>query len=290
MIKGIITTIQHMSIHDGPGIRSTVFLKGCNMRCQWCHNPETWSAAPQFQWLAHQCIGCHACMQACRKGARYVLDGKMVHESSLCTSCFACTEECYTNALLCIGESLSPDDVMQQVKEDMPYYQESDGGVTISGGEPLLQWEFCQELLKVCKEAGIHTAIETNASVSWERLEAVFPLTDMIMADVKLFDSKLHQKWTGIPNHRILENIQRLNQEKTHLIIRTPVIPGVNDNEQEISAIANFVASLEHVIAYELLPFHPLGSTKYTSLGMENPLECISSGVWLRMPRRLALL
>ena len=145
--------------------------------------------------------------------------------------------------------------------------------IILTGGEPLLQWEFCQELLKVCKEAGIHTAIETNASVSWERLEAVFPLTDMIMADVKLFDSKLHQQWTGIPNHRILENIQRLNQEKTHLIIRTPVIPGVNDNEREISAIANFVASLEHVIAYELLPFHPLGSPKYTSLAMKNPLE-----------------
>jgi len=267
-VKGTITDIQRFSIHDGPGIRTTVFLKGCNMRCFWCHNPETLGAAPELQFFPSKCIGCGACLETCPREAHQVVDSEHVLLRDRCEACGRCAEACYAEALVMAGREAAASEVMEQVLRDKPFYDNSGGGMTLSGGEPLFQIEFSLELLRLARAQGLHTAVETNAAWPWERVARILPSTDLVMMDIKALDAEKHREATGIANELILENARRLSREARALLVRTPVIPGFNDTEEDIGAIAGFIAGFPNLQAYELLPYHPLGEGKYKSLGM----------------------
>jgi pyruvate formate lyase activating enzyme len=269
MQQGIVTNIQRFSIHDGPGIRTTVFFKGCNLRCFWCHNPETLSPKAQVQFFPERCIGCGECFKRCPHGAHVMVDGQRQYLRERCVGCGACAETCYAQALVLVGEVKTVDEVVEEVLRDRPFYETSKGGVTLSGGEPLLQFDFAYAILERCREEGLHTAIETAAHFPWERVAAILPVTDLVMMDVKLMDAARHKACTGVSNERILRNAERLGREAKELIVRTPIIPGVNDNEADVSAIAEFVSTLPNLLYYELLAFHPMGGSKYQSLDMD---------------------
>jgi pyruvate formate lyase activating enzyme len=268
-MQGIVTNIQRFSIHDGPGIRTTVFLKGCNLRCFWCHNPETLAPKAELQLFLERCIACGECFKRCPNGAHVVVDGQRRFLRELCQGCGACAETCYAEALVLVGQVKSVDEVVEEVLRDRPFYETSNGGVTLSGGEPLLQFDFSRAILERCRAEGVHTAIESAVNYPWERVAAMLEVTDLVMIDIKHMDSARHRECTGVPNERILENALRLGQQPQPLIVRTPLIPGVNDNEADIAAIAAFVKQLPNLVYYELLPFHPMATSKYQSLDMD---------------------
>ena len=277
MQRGIVTNIQRFSIHDGPGIRTTVFLKGCNLRCFWCHNPETLKPKAELQIFPDRCIGCGVCFDRCPQGAHVAANGSRLFRRELCVACGTCVETCYAQSLVLVGESKTVKEVVEEVLRDRPFYERSDGGVTLSGGEPLLQLAFSRAILARCKEENLHTAIETAANFPWERVEAILPVTDLVMMDIKLMDADKHRAATGVSNERILDSAQRLGQSGKPLIVRTPVVPGVNDQEDEIAAIAAFVATLPNLLYYELLPFHPMARGKYESLDMDYRAQGLKS-------------
>lgn len=272
-MNGLITTIQRMSMHDGPGIRSTVFLKGCNMHCGWCHNPETLSIKPELEWIQQECIGCNSCTEVCSSGAFSLKNGKPDFQKDLCTSCFDCLTVCYAEAISKIGRELTPEEVFSEVEQDFPFFSNSGGGITISGGEPMLQPEFTQQTLALFKKAGIHTALDTNLSISWSQYEKVLPHADLVLADLKIMNPELHKKWTGQSNQIIFENLKKLDATGIPFFIRTPVVPGVNGYDAEIRAMSEFASSLRNLKKYELLPYHSMANCKYTNLSMENPME-----------------
>jgi pyruvate formate lyase activating enzyme len=267
-VTGIVTDIQHFSIHDGPGIRTTVFVKGCNLRCFWCHNPETQSPGPELQYYADRCIACGACVTACPESAHAMVDGLHAFDRSRCTACGLCTDVCFSRALVMAGQTRSAADVIGVLLRDRAFYETSGGGVTISGGEPLLQPAFTRAILAGCKAEGVHTAVETAANVPWARLQEVLPVTDLVMMDIKTMDSEVHRRVTGVPNARILENARHLADCGIPLIVRTPVVPGVNDDDESIRSIAGFAAELPSLIRYELLRFHAMAESKYSALEM----------------------
>ena len=268
-MKGIVTNIQRFSIHDGPGIRTTVFLKGCNLRCFWCHNPETLATKPELQLFLSRCIGCGECFERCSNGAHVLVGDQRRFLRALCVGCGECAETCYAEALVLVGEVKTVDEVVEEVLRDLPFYETSDGGVTLSGGEPLLQRDFSYALLERCREEGLHTAIETAANFPWERVASLLSVTDLVMMDIKMMDSDRHRECTDVPNERILANAEKLGREAKELIVRTPIVPGVNDTEEEVRAIAAFVARLPNLVYYELLPFHPMATSKYESLDLD---------------------
>ena len=231
-MEGMVFDIQRLSVHDGPGIRTTVFLKGCPLRCVWCHNPETISFEPE-----------------------------MIVDESKCIGCGKCDEGCYSGAKRWVGTQKTVGQVLKEVLLDQPYYGE-DGGVTISGGEPTCQPVFTRELLKACKEAGISCGVESNLSVDWAILKEIASLCDVFMCDLKIWDSDLHKKYTRVGNERIIENLKKLDTIGIPIILRTPIIPGINDNAEQIKPIAQLAATLKNLKYYELLPYHPLGLSK----------------------------
>ena len=265
---GVLTAIQRFSLHDGPGIRSTVFFKGCNMRCAWCHNPETLRVEPEVLYYRSKCVGCGACAQVCP--SHRVEGGKMVYDRAACADHGACAQVCFSGALEMCGKEYTVQDVLHEVMQDVDYYAQSGGGVTLSGGEVLLQPQFAAELLSALHKEGVQTAIESNLNVDFSTLEALLPDLDLVMCDLKLWDEDAHRRWTGAGNARIRENIARLSRSGKPFIVRTPVIPGVNDSEAEIAAIAGFVGQLPGLAYYELLNFNPLGGSKYQALDVDN--------------------
>jgi len=270
VMEGLITNIQRFSIHDGPGIRTTVFLKGCNLHCFWCHNPEDMRPYPEIQFFPERCIGCEACVQECAQHAHaFTPDGIHVYYRDLCIACGKCVEQCFAKGLVLVGSRVTVDQVLAEVLQDAAFYRDSGGGVTLSGGEPLLQLDFACQCLDRCRAEGIHTAVETAANLPWSRLEAILPRLDLVMMDIKHMDTTVHQDATGVPNARILENATRLGAQPQPLIVRTPVIPGVNDNVEAITAIAGFAAHLPNLLYYELLPYHPMATSKYRSLDLD---------------------
>jgi pyruvate formate lyase activating enzyme len=268
-MSGIVSDIQRFSVHDGPGIRTTVFLKGCQMRCRWCHNPEALRPGPELQLFLDKCIGCGTCFKVCPRGAHGMESGRRVFHRQRCTACGTCARSCYAEALVLVGRQMTAAEVLAEAVQDREFYADSDGGVTISGGEPIFQPAFAREILALCREAGIHTAIETNLAWPWEQVESVLGVTDLVMADIKMMDPAAHRQWTGVTNDMILDNVQRLGRAGRPLVIRTPVIPGVNDTASEIGRVGSLLAGLANLLYYELLPHNPLAAGKYESLGME---------------------
>ena len=266
-MEHLITDIQRFSLNDGPGIRTTVFFKGCNMRCAWCHNPETLSLTPDLLFYPAKCIGCGRCFALC--AAHRLVDGKHIIDRSQCTRCGKCAESCYAQALVLSGREMTVEEIMAEVRQDKPYYAASGGGVTLSGGEVLCHGDFAAELAKACHAEGISVAIETNLSFPLTRIRPLLDHVDLIMADCKLFDDALHRQYTGISNANVLANIRAIRD--IPMIVRTPLIPGVTATEENLTAIARFLSGKENLLYYQLLNFNPLGITKYQSLDAPNP-------------------
>jgi pyruvate formate lyase activating enzyme len=281
-MNGIIFNIQRFSLHDGPGIRTTVFLKGCTLRCFWCHNPEGMYPGLEVQFFPDRCIGDMDCARVCPNDAHQFRNGVHVYNRQVCQACGECVEVCVAEALEQTGRELSADEVMTEILSDRAFYETSGGGVTLSGGDPLVQREFTRVLLERCQEQQIHTALETAANCPWEHLEELLPLIDLVMMDLKLMDDERHRQVTRVSNRRILENARRLGEIGKPIIFRIPVIPGVNDDLENIKTTAAFIHGLTEMgrknghytkdaPTLELLPFHRLAEHKYHSLGQENP-------------------
>ena len=269
-MEGTIFNIQRFSLHDGPGIRTTVFLSGCNLRCRWCHNPESFSKKPTVRHYPIKCIGCAKCMEICPKQGHISVDGVHLIRRQDCIACGQCAAACFSGALEMSNRKASVEEILSTVLLDRPFYKE-EGGMTVSGGEPMLQPDFTAALLKGAKEAGIATALDTAGAVPWERYEAVLPYCDLILFDVKCMDPETHRWATGVDNALILENLTRLSHAGARILVRVPVVPGVNDTEENMAAMAAFLAPLSGVESVELLPYHPLGGGKYESLGLTYP-------------------
>lgn len=274
--KCYVFNIQKFCVNDGPGIRTTVFLKGCMLNCLWCHNPESKSTKPQVMLNESRCIGCGACMKKCPNGL-HNFDGR-VHNfnRSECTVCGKCAESC-VGALEICGKEMTVDEIMIEVMKDAAFYKNSGGGITVSGGEPLAHPQFTLTLLKAAKEAGLHTCIETCGYAKWEDIEAISAYVDIFLWDVKETDSSLHKKYTGVPNERILDNLRRLSGIGASIVLRCPIIPGYNDRAEHLTAIGELATELDGVDHIEVEPYHSLGSHKCTELGYEYKLSDVES-------------
>jgi len=269
-MKGLITNVQRFSIRDGPGIRTTVFLKGCPLDCFWCHNPEARRGQVELQVFVERCIGCGACQERCPEAAQRIEDGRRVFRRELCRACGRCAETCYAEALLLAGRWWGADELVATLLRDREFYTRSGGGITLSGGEPTRQPAFCLEVLRMCSEAGVHTAIETAAFCRWEDLAGLLPWLSLVILDIKLMDDGAHRAATGVSNALILENARRLAAASPPLLVRTPVVPGVNDTPEAIAAVAAFIRDFPNLVAYELMPFHRLAEGKYRSLDLQD--------------------
>jgi len=266
---GRVFNVQRYSLHDGPGIRTTVFLKGCPARCLWCHNPESQSFGPEVLVVETRCVSCGTCSTVCAHGAP-------PPGSSLCTACGACVEACPAGARQLAGRETTVDAVMEEVLRDRVFYEESGGGVTFSGGEPLAQPEFLKALLEACRAAGLHSTVDTCGFGPRERLLALAPLVDLFLFDVKLVDDARHRAMTGLPAAPILENLRALAEVHRNVWVRIPVVPGHTDAEADLAATAALVAGLPGVRHVSLLPFHRTGAAKARRLGRAFPLESLA--------------
>jgi len=272
--KGLIFNIQRLSIHDGPGIRTLVFMKGCPLRCLWCDNPEGQLMRPEILFSEIRCIKCWKCVDICPINAITKQGNAIKLNRNICNECGKCAEICYAEAIRIIGKWVIVEEVLNEVKKDTIFYEVSRGGVTVGGGEPTMQPEFVTQLLKACKEHGIDTAIETCGYTKWENLKKMLKHLDMIFYDIKHMDNEKHQILTGKPNELILENLKKLSQETVPIIVRIPVVPGYNDQEENIKSTAEFISKLgDSITRVELLPYHRLGISKYKQLGREYKLN-----------------
>jgi pyruvate formate lyase activating enzyme len=264
-VKGIIFNIQHYSIHDGPGIRTDVFLKGCFLRCIWCQNPESQSPKPELHYFREKCTGCSTCVTVCPANAIQITEGRSKTDRGKCQSSGRCAQICPNEARSIVGQEMTVQEVFADVKADEIFYKKSGGGVTLTGGEPLFQPEFSRNLLSLCQQSGIHTAIETCGYASWETCKDVLQYVDLVLFDLKHMNSEQHREYTGVPNDLILENARKICHElKKPIWARIPVIPGYNDLDQNIHATARFVATeLGTAVPVYLLAYHQLGESKY---------------------------
>ena len=257
MNTGILFDIEHGSFVDGPGIRTTVFFKGCNLKCAWCHNPESQSFKPQMMFYKDKCKGCGKCLEICPNNLEK------------CDFCEKCTIFCPVDARKVCGKEYTADEVIENIIRDKSFYDNSGGGVTFSGGECMLQLEFLTELLKKSKENGIHTAVDTAGHVPFENFEKVLPYTDLFLYDLKCIDSKRHKEYVGVGNELILENLAKLLKTGKDIIVRIPVIPGVNDSPEDMLKIKEFFEVNGKPQKVELLPYHAMGENKYSAIDKE---------------------
>lgn len=270
--SGIVFDIKKFSIHDGPGIRTTVFLKGCGLRCWWCHNPESQHPKPELILRPDLCIRCGACVGECPHTAIRVNGSGFVTDRELCQRCGACIDSCYADSREIIGQEMTVEQVMAEVQSDLPFYDESGGGVTFSGGEPMLQDSFLLALLNACKSIDLHTAVDTCGYVATQTLNSIRSYVDLFLYDLKLIDDTRHREVTGAPNTMILENLRLLAAHGHKIILRVPIIPGINDDEDNINGIADLARELPGIEQVDLLPYHKIGSDKYERINMINPM------------------
>ena len=269
--RGFVANIQPFSLDDGPGIRTTVFFRGCNLRCAWCHNPECIPFKAVLRYGAELCIGCGACANACKNGCHRFEDGIHIIDRMSCTGCGACTKACPSGALELNGRAYSADELTERVLRDRTYYEKSGGGVTFSGGEPVIQNVFLKEMLTRLKAQGVHTAVDTAGNLQWEMLEYILPETDLFLYDVKMLSAEKHRQATGVDNQTILRNLDLLILRGARIWVRVPVIPAYHD-EAELAKIAEHLKPLP-VERIELIPYHRYGTGKYKALGIPYTLN-----------------
>lgn len=288
---GLIFDIKRFSIHDGPGIRTTVFFKGCPLSCQWCHNPESQATGVERIFRSNRCVRCGACLLACKAGAISLNGSSLQTDDAKCTLCGACAEACHTEAREMVGKRVAVPDLLHEIQQDVVFYDQSGGGVTVSGGEPLMQPRFLLSLLQACKAAEIHTALDTCGYASWETLDSIRKYVDLFLYDLKPMDDEQHRECTGVSNQLILRNLERLSEREHDIILRVPVIPGITDREDHIRRLAAFAGGLPRLLGIDLLPYHGIAAEKYSRLGKEYAMQGIeppTQADLARIQRRLA--
>jgi len=267
---GVVFDIKRYAIHDGPGIRTTIFLKGCPLDCPWCHNPEGKKPQPELMWWSARCLGCRSCVEACPREA-LTLEAALTVDQERCDLCGACAEACTTEALEIVGHEATVEEIMKEIRKDAVFYEESGGGVTFSGGEPTMQAGFLRELLRACKEEGFHTAVDTSGNVDPVALLILSDYIDLFLYDIKTMDEEIHRDHTGTSNRLILENMRRLSNAGKSVIVRMPLIPGFNDDEENARKTGEFVSSLATVKQICILPYHKGGTEKLGRLMETGP-------------------
>ena len=272
MTSGILFDFKRFSLHDGPGIRTTVFLKGCPLHCAWCHNPESISPEVELHHWPERCIFCGECVEHCPENALSLSDHMLHKEIARCLRCGACATACPAEAWQQIGRVMTLPEVMAEIQKDLSFYDESGGGVTFSGGEPLLQPEFLAEALRACKAIGLHTAVDTTGYSAWKNLAQIRPNVDLFLYDLKLMDSARHRQFTGVPNETILANLRSLAAAGSKIIIRIPIIPGINDDPANLESTARFLQELNSIHQVDLLPYHHIAMSKYARMGVSYTL------------------
>jgi pyruvate formate lyase activating enzyme len=269
---GMIFDIQRSSLHDGPGIRTAVFLKGCPLHCAWCHNPESQSKTREISFRPESCAACGECVKTCQNGAHRIVEGIHVYDRSLCEKCGECVENCLYEALKLSGKEQTVDEIMTIILRDRPFYEQSGGGLTITGGEPMLQEEFTLELLKAAKSEGLHTCLDTCGWTSQRAYMQVMPFVDLFLFDYKATDPETHKELTGVSNELILSNLDFLLRRGARLRLRCPLIPGVNDSPGHLAGIAALQRRYPDLDGIDLMAYHNVGNAKYERFGLENPL------------------
>ncbi len=277
LITASVFEIERYATKDGPGIRTVIFFKGCNLRCAWCQNPESQSFKKEVIFHHNLCKACGRCVEGCPAGA-IEFDEKygFISNPEICTGCGLCVESCIYNARALMGKTYTPQLLFEEIKKDIPFFDESNGGITVSGGEPMLHVEFLKQFFELCKDSGIHIAMETASNVSFEKFEAVMDNVDLFFCDIKQLDSTVHEFWTGAENQLILENIRKLSDAGKQIIIRIPVIPHVNQTLDDMQRIFDYIRRL-NIERIELLAYHRLGLGKYRGLGRDYKLESVES-------------
>jgi len=270
--KGMIFDVKKFAIDDGPGIRTTIFFKGCPLRCWWCHNPEGQLPRHELMYRRMRCNNCAECIRICPDRAISRLSNGISISRDDCNLCGKCCQQCPTEALAIVGKEVSLDEVLKEIDKDSVFYDESEGGVTVSGGEPLLQLDFLNALLKECKERNIRTAIDTCGYASHETVDKISDKVDLFLYDIKIMDDKKHRRYTGVSNKPILENFKRLAENGSNIQVRFPIIPGINDSKDNVAETAEFVASCR-IKNICLLPYHRAGIEKYKGLGRSYKLK-----------------
>ena len=275
-MKGRLVDIKRFAVHDGPGIRTTVFLKGCSLRCIWCHNPESRRSEPELAFLAHKCIGCGACAEVCPQNAHRLADEHHELLRDRCVACGRCADECLSDSLILYGREREAADVAADILEDAPFYETSGGGATLSGGEPLLQADFCAELFAILRQHHVHCALDTCGNVPWTSFERLLPLTDLFLYDLKHPDPERHRQLTGCDNRLILDNLRRLSDAGKPIEVRMPLVPQHNMDPDTLREAGRILADCHAVTAVRLLAYHDYARSKFTAVGLPDTMPRVT--------------